>query len=275
MSLLEMDFDLCGARPRTRAGSFFRSPEEMPSSSEKRRWPVSVMTRWIRETRGSASSSARVFCARMAPLAPVTPTVTICFSSWIIDYSTICGCIQCRNVVRASQDWGGLEATVYSNSGLGGEDMGTSGSAMGGTQPMEVVMEFIKRINAGNVDSLCELMTEDHVFQDALGKRFMGRETLRAGWESYYAQVSDYQVSRRGIFSGQEQGGGVWHRQRNEQARRKIFQRWILGNSRGVESHRARWIDCGMVRVCGIVAGVKFILAATSFSKTTPHYDRI
>jgi ketosteroid isomerase-like protein len=78
--------------------------------------------------------------------------------------------------------------------------MGMSGSTMGGTQPMQVAMEFIKRINAGNVDSLCELMTEDHVFQDALGKRFMGRETLRSGWKMYYAQVSDYKIRVEEFF---------------------------------------------------------------------------
>jgi hypothetical protein len=61
-------------------------------------------------------------------------------------------------------------------------------------QPMEAIVEFIKRINAGNVDALCELMTEDHIFQDALGKRFVGRETLRAGWNMYFQQVADYKI---------------------------------------------------------------------------------
>jgi ketosteroid isomerase-like protein len=77
---------------------------------------------------------------------------------------------------------------------------GTSERAMSSTEPLEVVVEFIKRINAGNVDALCELMTEDHVFQDALGKRFVGRETLRGGWKVYYAQVSDYKVRGEKFF---------------------------------------------------------------------------
>ena len=71
---------------------------------------------------------------------------------------------------------------------------------MGSTEPLEVVMEFIKRINAGNVDALCELMTEDHVFQDALGKRFVGRETLRGGWKAYFQQVSDYKIRGEEFF---------------------------------------------------------------------------
>lgn len=69
-----------------------------------------------------------------------------------------------------------------------------------GAQPLEVVVEFVKRINAGNVDSLCELMTEDHVFQDALGKRFIGRETLRGGWKAYFAEVSDYKIRPEDFF---------------------------------------------------------------------------
>ncbi len=39
---------------------------------------------------------------------------------------------------------------------------------MGNPQPLEVAMDFIKRINSGNVNWLCELMTEGHIFQDAL-----------------------------------------------------------------------------------------------------------
>ena len=69
-----------------------------------------------------------------------------------------------------------------------------------GVGPIDVVVEFIKRINSGNVDSLCELMAEDHVFQDALGKRFVGRETLRHGWKMYHAQVSEYRIRAENFF---------------------------------------------------------------------------
>jgi ketosteroid isomerase-like protein len=76
---------------------------------------------------------------------------------------------------------------------------------MGSAAPMETVVAFIKRINAGNVDSLCELMTEDHVFQDALGKRFVGRETLRGGWKIYYQMVSDYKIRGEQFFVDKNQ----------------------------------------------------------------------
>jgi hypothetical protein len=70
--------------------------------------------------------------------------------------------------------------------------------------PMEAVVEFIKRINAGNVDSLCELMTDDHIFQDALGKRFVGRETLRAGWKAYQQQMADYKIRGENFFQDKD-----------------------------------------------------------------------
>ena len=74
----------------------------------------------------------------------------------------------------------------------------------GNSQSLEVAMEFIKRINAGDVNALCELMTEGHIFQDALGKRFIGRETMRQGWTMYFKLVADYQVHADEFFQTNE-----------------------------------------------------------------------
>ena len=65
---------------------------------------------------------------------------------------------------------------------------------MGNTNALDVVMEFIKRINSGDPGALCELMTEDHVFQDALGNRFVGRDKMKEGWNQYFKLVADYRV---------------------------------------------------------------------------------
>ena len=75
---------------------------------------------------------------------------------------------------------------------------------MGNAEPLEVVMEFIKRINSGDVKSLSELMTEGHIFQDALGKRFIGREAMRQGWTAYFEMVTDYQVHAEEFFQTDE-----------------------------------------------------------------------
>jgi len=70
----------------------------------------------------------------------------------------------------------------------------------GNSQPLEVAMDFIQRINAEDINALCDLMTENHIFQDALGKRFMGRETMRQGWTQYLKMVADYQVHAEEFF---------------------------------------------------------------------------
>jgi ketosteroid isomerase-like protein len=62
-------------------------------------------------------------------------------------------------------------------------------------------MDFIKRINSGDVNAICERMTEGHIFQDALGKRFMGRETMRQGWAMYFQLVADYQIHAVEFFT--------------------------------------------------------------------------
>ena len=67
-------------------------------------------------------------------------------------------------------------------------------------EPLEVAMDFIKRINSGKVDAICELMAEGHVFQDPLGKRFIGRETMRSGWSSYFKIVANYQIRAEEFF---------------------------------------------------------------------------
>jgi ketosteroid isomerase-like protein len=71
---------------------------------------------------------------------------------------------------------------------------------MGKLQPLEIAMDFIKRINSGDVNSVCELMTEGHIFQDALGKRMIGRENMRQGWTMYFKTVTDYQIHADEFF---------------------------------------------------------------------------
>jgi ketosteroid isomerase-like protein len=71
---------------------------------------------------------------------------------------------------------------------------------MGNTKALDVVMEFIKRINAGDAVALSDVMTEDHVFQDALGKRFVGRENMAEGWEQYFKVVASYRIRADEFF---------------------------------------------------------------------------
>lgn len=65
---------------------------------------------------------------------------------------------------------------------------------------VDTVLKFIERINQHDADKLAELMTEDHIFIDSLGKSVTGREKMRAGWRSYYAFCPDYWVSHEEIL---------------------------------------------------------------------------
>lgn len=66
--------------------------------------------------------------------------------------------------------------------------------------PVEVVLQFLERVNQRDANKLAELMTEDHVFIDSLGQTVRGREKMRAGWQGYFAFCPDYWVSHEEIF---------------------------------------------------------------------------
>jgi ketosteroid isomerase-like protein len=80
---------------------------------------------------------------------------------------------------------------------------------MGFAQPkkgdaIEIATSFVERINAADVAGLYELMTDDHVFQDALGERFVGREKMRHGWTLYFATVKNYKIYVEDYFMREE-----------------------------------------------------------------------
>ena len=67
-------------------------------------------------------------------------------------------------------------------------------------RPVPTVLRFLALINQRDVDKLAELMAEDHIFIDSLGQSVRGRETMRAGWRSYFAFCPDYSISHDEIF---------------------------------------------------------------------------
>lgn len=67
--------------------------------------------------------------------------------------------------------------------------------------PIEIVLEFMDRINQRDPDKVAELMTEDHLFIDSLGQTMRGREAMRKGWRAYYSFCPDYWVSHEDIFA--------------------------------------------------------------------------
>ena len=67
--------------------------------------------------------------------------------------------------------------------------------------PIAVVLAFLDAINSGDVDKLCALMSEDHLFVDALGNKVQGRESMRKAWTGYFQWFPDYRVSHGEILS--------------------------------------------------------------------------
>jgi ketosteroid isomerase-like protein len=75
---------------------------------------------------------------------------------------------------------------------------------MASKHPIEIVLSFVDRINAHNVEGICALLTPDHVLVDSLGSKFSGVENLRKGWASYFTWFPDYAISHEDILgSGQ------------------------------------------------------------------------
>jgi ketosteroid isomerase-like protein len=66
--------------------------------------------------------------------------------------------------------------------------------------PVETTLAFLNAINQNDADKVAGLMTQDHVFIDALGNSIRGREKMRAGWRAYFAMCPDYKVSHEDIF---------------------------------------------------------------------------
>jgi uncharacterized protein (TIGR02246 family) len=57
-----------------------------------------------------------------------------------------------------------------------------------------VALSFVECINAGDVEGIVALMTDDHEFIDTSGEAYRGREAMRAGWAGYFRLFPDYQV---------------------------------------------------------------------------------
>jgi ketosteroid isomerase-like protein len=61
-----------------------------------------------------------------------------------------------------------------------------------GMTPEATARAYVEAINRRDVERLCALMTEDHVFVDALGGAMRGRDAMRAAWDRYFAAFPDY-----------------------------------------------------------------------------------
>lgn len=57
-----------------------------------------------------------------------------------------------------------------------------------------VFENFVLAINSHDANVLSNYMSDDHVFTDATGLRFEGKEKVKAEWEAYFKMFPDYQI---------------------------------------------------------------------------------
>jgi len=60
--------------------------------------------------------------------------------------------------------------------------------------PEEIVLAFVDCINRHDVNGLCNLMTDDHLFIDSAGAKVQGREEMRKAWVGYFYMIPDYAI---------------------------------------------------------------------------------
>ncbi|MFP5226187.1 MAG: nuclear transport factor 2 family protein [Acidobacteriota bacterium] len=81
---------------------------------------------------------------------------------------------------------------------------------------LDVARAFVQRINERNVAALRALMTEDHTFTDALGRRMIGAVTMGMGWKHFFEIFPEYWIrveteiadgARVALFG---EAGGQW-----------------------------------------------------------------
>ena len=69
------------------------------------------------------------------------------------------------------------------------------------SKSIEVALAFVDAVNAGSLERLAVLMTEEHVFIDSDGAECRGKTSMTAGWRGYFEMVPDYRITVRETFS--------------------------------------------------------------------------
>jgi len=91
------------------------------------------------------------------------------------------------------------------------------------SETVRTVLRFVNEINRHDVPALLSLVSDDHIFVDALGQEVRGRDRLREAWSEYFSLFPDYRILIEdhmqagvvvGLFgsaSGTRSVGGVLH----------------------------------------------------------------
>jgi|SRR5262245_55128342 len=66
---------------------------------------------------------------------------------------------------------------------------------------MKTITEFAAAINSHDPERIAALMSDDHTFIDAHGNEVTGRETMKAGWDSYFRLFPDYYIEIEDVLT--------------------------------------------------------------------------
>jgi len=64
----------------------------------------------------------------------------------------------------------------------------------------KVVRNFVEAISRHDVDAMCSLMSDDHVFIDSQGHETAGKASMREGWIGYFRLFPDYRIEITRMF---------------------------------------------------------------------------
>ena len=64
----------------------------------------------------------------------------------------------------------------------------------------DIANKFVVAIDRHDVETIYELMTDDHRFIDSMGNITNGREEMKKGWNGYFKMVPDYLIEITGTF---------------------------------------------------------------------------
>lgn len=64
----------------------------------------------------------------------------------------------------------------------------------------KVILDFVEAINRADVDSMYELMSDDHTFVDSRDNKSTGKENMRQAWIGYFNLFPDYKIEITGML---------------------------------------------------------------------------
>jgi hypothetical protein len=67
-----------------------------------------------------------------------------------------------------------------------------------------ILFEFVDCINKQDVEGMCRLMTDDHIFIDAHNNSVKGKDKMRTAWQMYFEWFPDYSIEITDFIHGNE-----------------------------------------------------------------------